>query len=463
MSSGDIAMAKARAAEIQDPGAGKRGSLHARAVALELAWLDQAIEARIRAFSSGTDVALPPPPKLPAGSALDQLVQTASLDAEARLILVLALASQIAPAALDPFLLRNSTIDRPFTEFGGSTDPKIAGFRPSGETALFLVAGGNLQARLQAQHVMAPEHALRAGGVLQLGATETGASPFTGALSVDPAEAALMMTGHRPKPDLAPGFPAQRLTTPLAWDGLVLPAEVADQIEHVAAWLEHETQILDGWGLRRALAPGYRALFHGPPGTGKTLTAALLGKRAGLDVYRVDLSMIVSKYIGETEKNLAAVFDQAAHRHWILFFDEADALFAARSSAGTANDRYANQEVAYLLQRIEACPSLVILATNLRSNLDDAFTRRLQSLVGFARPNPEERLRLWRGAAGGMPLAEDVSLDGLAAEHALVGGAIVNALRHAAISARRDGQDAVRQGDLLAGIAAELRKEGRML
>ena len=241
----------------------------------------------------------------------------------------------------------------------------------------------------------------------------------------------------------------------------MLGPEVLDQIQHITAWLAHEARILDGWGLRRTLAPGYRALFYGPPGTGKTLTAALIGQQAGLDVYRIDLSMVVSKYIGETEKNLAGVFDQAAHRNWILFFDEADALFGARTATASSNDRYANQEVAYLLQRIEDCPCLVILATNLRGNIDDAFSRRFQSLVGFTRPDAAQRERLWQGALGGVPLADDVRLPELARDHELVGGAIINVVRHAAVTALRRGRDRIGQADLLGGIASEARKEGR--
>jgi SpoVK/Ycf46/Vps4 family AAA+-type ATPase len=272
----------------------------------------------------------------------------------------------------------------------------------------------------------------------------------------------MLATGAAPKPDYAPDFPARRLTTRLGWDDLVLSPEVMDQVEHIAAWLAHERRILGDWGLGRSLAPGYRALFYGPPGTGKTLTAALLGQRAGLDVYRIDLSMVVSKYIGETEKNLAGVFDQAAHRNWILFFDEADALFGARSNGTSSNDRYANQEVAYLLQRIEDCPSVVILATNLKSNMDDAFLRRFQSLVGFSRPDAGQRERLWRGVlSGSVPVAPDVALDAIARDHQLVGGAIVNVVRHAAVSALRRDRPAIGHDDLVAGIASELRKEGR--
>jgi SpoVK/Ycf46/Vps4 family AAA+-type ATPase len=133
---------------------------------------------------------------------------------------------------------------------------------------------------------------------------------------------------------------------------------------------------------------GYRALFHGPPGTGKTLTAALVGKEFDIPVYRIDLSMVVSKYIGETEKNLELLFDRAEKKGWILFFDEADALFGKRTDVKDAHDRFTNQEVSYLLQRIEDYNGLVILATNMKSNIDEAFIRRLHLVIHFPLPSP---------------------------------------------------------------------------
>jgi ATP-dependent 26S proteasome regulatory subunit len=163
------------------------------------------------------------------------------------------------------------------------------------------------------------------------------------------------------------------------------------------------------------LRPGHRALFHGPPGTGKTISAALVGKLAGRDVYRVDLSLIVSKYIGETEKNLARVFNRAEQRGWLLFFDEADALFGRRSDTRDAHDRYANQEVAYLLQRIESFDGITILASNLPDNLDDAFARRFESTVYFPCRAPPSGCACGRGASPPKArLAPDVDLGALA-------------------------------------------------
>jgi SpoVK/Ycf46/Vps4 family AAA+-type ATPase len=283
-----------------------------------------------------------------------------------------------------------------------------------------------------------------------------------GPLAVPAHRIIALCTGQAPAPDFSARFPARRITTGLDWDGLILPGDLRQQLGHIAAWLENRRIILDDWGLSARIGPGFKALFYGPPGTGKSLTAAMLGKRTGLDVYRIDLAQVVSKYIGETEKNLGLVFDMAEERDWILFFDEADALFGTRASgASTANDRYANQEVAYLLQRIEDCPSLVILATNLKNNIDEAFFRRFQLALGFTRPDADLRRQLWTSILGRVPLAPDVDVDRLAREHPLVGGAIINIVRHATISALRRGSREVSADDIRQGIAGEMRKEGR--
>src|SRR6185369_1537927 len=206
----------------------------------------------------------------------------------------------------------------------------------------------------------------------------------------------------------------------------------------------------------RHIKLGFRSLFYGPPGTGKTLTAALLGKTTGLDVYRVDLSLVVSKYVGETEKNLAAVFDQAERNDWILFFDEADALFGKRTQTSSAHDRYANQEVAYLLQKVEDFPGVVILASNLKGNIDEAFARRFQSMVHFPLPGPEERVRLWRGAFPNPSRLEPaVDLARIAEEHEISGGAIVNVLRSSSLATLRRGNDFIRAEDIYHGIRRE--------
>jgi len=187
-------------------------------------------------------------------------------------------------------------------------------------------------------------------------------------------------------------IPAQPITTALEWDDLVLDPATRREVDDIVAWVRHQNTLMDDWRLAKRLKPGFRILFHGPHGTGKTLAACLLGKAIGSPVYRVDLSKVVSKYIGETEKNLAALFDAAEHQRWILFFDEADALFGKRTQVRDANDRAADLEVAYLLQKIEDYPWIVIVAGNLQGYIDDAFARRFESIILFRLPDAEQRL-----------------------------------------------------------------------
>ena len=248
---------------------------------------------------------------------------------------------------------------------------------------------------------------------------------------------------------------------------MVLDYNVKVEIEEINNWIRWESTIMDEWQLGRFLKAGYRSLFYGPPGTGKTLTATLIGKHNQMDVYRIDLSMIVSKYIGETEKNLAYVFDLAENRNWILFFDEADALFGKRTSTNTSNDRHANQEVAYLLQRIEDFPGIVILATNLRSNIDEAFSRRFQSVVYFPMPREELRIELWKKMLRQEWLEEKFDkTDALirqCAGYELSGGSISNVIRRCALRLLAENRTKLTKPILIESIQKELYKEGRIL
>lgn len=173
------------------------------------------------------------------------------------------------------------------------------------------------------------------------------------------------------------------LDTEQSWKELALDKEATTQIGEIKNWLKQSPAININRRLIKKIKPGFRALFYGPPGTGKTSTAALIGKELNKEVYKIDLSQVVSKYIGETEKNLDLVFASANGKGWILFFDEADALFGKRTDVKDSHDRYANQEVSYLLQRMEDYNGLVILATNMKSNIDDAFTRRFNAVIRF--------------------------------------------------------------------------------
>jgi SpoVK/Ycf46/Vps4 family AAA+-type ATPase len=193
------------------------------------------------------------------------------------------------------------------------------------------------------------------------------------------------------------------------------------------------------------------------------LTATLLGKYTGRKVFRIDLSTVVSKYIGETEKNLAHLFDGARHKQWILFFDEADALFGKRTSVKDAHDRFANQEVSYLLQRVEEFDGLVILASNFKANLDDAFLRRFNAIIRFPFPDEADRVAIWRTCLPAHAEFEvGIDLPARLARFELAGGSIVNVVQHACLAAISRGSSLIRLADALRGIQREVEKEGKV-
>jgi SpoVK/Ycf46/Vps4 family AAA+-type ATPase len=216
--------------------------------------------------------------------------------------------------------------------------------------------------------------------------------------------------------------------------------------------------------MAKKIRPGYRALFHGSPGTGKTLTATLLGKYTDRQVFRIDLSTVVSKFIGETEKNLASLFDRAKNREWILFFDEADALFGKRTSVKDSHDRYANQEVSYLLQRVEEFDGLIILASNFKANLDESFLRRFNAIIRFPFPRESERVMIWRKSfPENMQFENNLDLPEMLGRFELTGGSIINVVHHACLKMLARGPErTIRIEDVLQGIRREVEKEGKV-
>lgn len=353
---------------------------------------------------------------------------------EERIVIMLALMPHICPQILDIFFVQNKNFDRQYTEFGGWKGLSHGGFLPTGETASFILAGEDVEKRKEVIHMFSKSHWFYGKNILRLEGAGEGEPLLSSQLRVSEEFLSRVQLDVEYKPDYTTGFPAKRITTELDWEDLVLDYQVTTELEEINTWISSGKIIMEDWGLSRILKAGYRSLFYGPPGTGKTLAVTLLGKKNNMDVYRIDLSMIVSKYIGETEKNLAKVFDLAENRNWILFFDEADALFGKRTSTNTSNDRHANQEVAYLLQRIEDFPGMVILATNLRSNIDEAFSRRFQSVIYFPMPTEELRAEIWRKMLKGWPEDVDEDLITMAARTELSGGSIANVVRRCALA-----------------------------
>jgi SpoVK/Ycf46/Vps4 family AAA+-type ATPase len=234
---------------------------------------------------------------------------------------------------------------------------------------------------------------------------------------------------------------ARHIEPRYAWEDIVLPADGLAQLREMCARARHQMTVLEDWGYGRkhARRRGTTALFAGPPGTGKTMAAEIVAGSLGLDLYRIDLSAVVSKYIGETEKNLERIFRAADQGDAVLLFDEADAIFGKRSEVRDARDRYANVEVAYLLQRLEVYEGLAVLTTNLRGNIDEAFVRRLDCVLEFPLPEEAERLQIWqRAVPREAPVGDDVDLEFLARKFKLAGGHIRNIALTAAFLAAED-------------------------
>jgi SpoVK/Ycf46/Vps4 family AAA+-type ATPase len=261
------------------------------------------------------------------------------------------------------------------------------------------------------------------------------------------------------------GVIAQRLAQPYTRADLVLPADLLAELDLAGAWMRHRRRVFEDWGFgrRMALGRGLTALFSGEPGTGKTMAAQVLARELGLDLFRVDLSRVMSKYIGETEKNLAQLFDDARASGAILFFDEADALFGKRTEVKDAHDRYANLEIGYLLQRMEEHAGVTVLATNRLGDLDQAFTRRFHFILEFPMPQAVERRRIWEGL---LPreaaLASGLDLEALARDYELSGGEIRNSVLSAAFIAAEEGAP-IGLRHLKRGLRRELLKTGRIL
>ncbi|MFZ5475693.1 MAG: ATP-binding protein [Myxococcota bacterium] len=249
------------------------------------------------------------------------------------------------------------------------------------------------------------------------------------------------------------------------WTDLIITAKIESQLRHLTNYLSEQENVYHRWGANKIRPRGYgiKALFSGGPGTGKTMAAEVIAGTLGLDLFRVDLSSVISRWVGETEKNLREIFDSAEGGTAVLLFDEADALFGSRGEVKQAQDRFANQEVSFLLQRLEVFEGCAILTTNLQENIDEAFLRRFGAVVEFPMPTPDMRKKLWdRSIPPYAPRAEDLDITYLSDKFVIAGGAIVNAAINACIiaSARRES---VGMAHCVEAIARELIKMGKQV
>lgn len=383
-----------------------------------------------------------------------------SLTHEEWLVVVLALIPHMQPNFFESIIAGYLPNGGDFPEFGGVKGIHHRGLLPTGETAQFVIAGNDPEGRIAVQRLFEEDHFFYRNDVLYLETVREGEPFMSGRIILMPEWVNLLLTGKEHKPKFSTDFPAKLTTTKMTWQDLVLHPYTADQIDDIKRWIKYHHLLEADENLSKKITAGYRVLFYGPSGTGKTLTATLLGKEFGKDVYRIDLSQIVSKYIGETEKNLNKIFDRAQHKDWILFFDEADALFGKRTSVQSSHDKYANQEVSFLLQRIEEFGGLMILASNFKSNIDDAFLRRFHSVVHFPVPNAQERLKLWtQSLPHSIAHNGTLELKQLADSYEITGASIVNAVQYASLKALSRDDKMLCHHDLLNGIRKELSKE----
>ena len=361
------------------------------------------------------------------------------LSAEEATILLIGIVPHVRPNLFDEAIESKMTTQDPqkppvvFAQIGGVRGNNSRFFIPTGETVLFLLAFDDLEKRLEIQQLFGAEHLFWEKKILWLEDLPHGEPIMSGKIIIAPDYVGLFLFGTAATPHFSTSFPAKSLKTSLKSKDIMMTDEIKRHYRTLKEWIAYNDTLMEDWQMKKRLRQGYRVLFYGPPGTGKTLTASVLGNETAKDVYKIDLSMVISKYIGETEKNLELLFARAQDKNWILFFDEADAIFGKRTSVKDAHDKYANQEVSYLLQRIEEFNGLVILATNMKNNIDDAFIRRFNDIVKFTMPTEEERKEIWEKS-----FPEDADYGDIAnkvKKYEISGANIINAIHFAGIQA----------------------------
>jgi hypothetical protein len=430
----------------------------------EINWFSTVLDARMESYFQDQDfsiLSLPAPTVNATGCFYEEIICRYNMSLAERAALIMGLIPHLQPSVFDRFFIQNKSIGRIFSEFGGIDNSIHRGFIPTGETVSFVIAGRDIAVRKEVAKLFSDHHFFRKENILRLNYNGTPETFWSGKLTISQEYLSYLVKEEKFEPDFDAQFPAFKIHTSLNINDLILSPQVREEVDHIQIWMNHQKELSQNPQLQKRFKRGYRALFYGPPGTGKTLTASLLGATHNRMVYRIDLSQIVSKYIGETEKNLANIFDIAENKDWILFFDEAESLFSKRTDVGDSKDKFANQETSFLLQRIEDFDGLIILATNLKPNIDRAFTRRFQSIINFTMPQVKEREQLWSKALDNLEVAKNINISELARKFEMAGGAINNAVQFAWLQSRTREQRIITGEDLILGATRELGKEGK--
>jgi hypothetical protein len=377
------------------------------------------------------------------------------LNREERLLLLLSMTQ-----FLDPDLLQQLLTEK--NSYRLIQCNKTGLLLPTGETFLRLISGNNYETRIDAHKYLSADHLFYRKSVFDLGEVNEGVASFFGVLKLTGSFREYFLYNKYSKPRFSQEFPAHPLETDLNWDDLIINPTTSERLKEIRAFLDYGEILRKEWGLGKHFKPGYKCLFYGPSGTGKTLAATLLGKHIGREVYRVDLSTVISKYIGETSKNLNSLFNTAEDKNWILFFDEGDALFGKRVDTAQSDDKnshHTNMDIAFLLQRIESFKGLVIVASNFRKNMDDAFSRRFQSIVHFDLLNAELARKYWENnLPSKVKLAQGIDLDIIVKRHNLSPAAIINVINRVSLQTIRKNGAEISITDLELCIKDELYK-----
>jgi AAA+ superfamily predicted ATPase len=403
----------------------------------EMKWLQLLIEMRCKELFLEEDTELnaihkvPKPPKLDDKSPYSVTINTHKLTAIDRVILALGVASAHYPSILKTFIQIEENSSAFAIEAGGEYNKANRSFKPTFQTALFLLSGKDLSLWSHYSAQLIKGSVLLQNDIIY---NRSSTEFIHGKIELDTAYLNYFLSGKKPQLDHGSYFPGKLYKSDLTIDDIILEDNVREQIKPIGHYinaLENGFFKSDNHNFK----PGFITLFYGAPGTGKTMLAGILANTYGIDMYHVDISQVVSKYIGETEKNLEILFNRLQGKNCMLFFDEADALFGKRSDVKDAHDRYANQEVSYLLQRIEKFDGLTILASNFENNMDDAFKRRMDLSINVIRPTETTREALWKQyLPKNVTFESDHFLKHLAKEYSYTGSNIRNIMKNVAMA-----------------------------
>ncbi|CAN5746715.1 hypothetical protein BH11BAC7_BH11BAC7_11460 [soil metagenome] len=416
-------------------------------------WLKSCIAKRIALFKNGESkdsdifVLNPPPTFDVATDEYSTVLEKYKFNSEERLLLALAMCNHFDPRTLNGFM---ETPQLQMVSRVLKTDNGLS-ILPTAETFFFLVAGENTEHYLALHRYFSTDHPFYRESILDLADAPPGVSKFDGALSVPVSYRELLLYNKYQPPRFSSEFPAHLLTTKLNWGDLVLMPYTQNLLDEMKGRLIYESDVRN-WEtptgtLGHHMRPGMRVLLYGASGQGKTLTTALFGKLMERDVYRIDLSAIISKYVGETSKNLRNLFDTAERKDWIIFIDEGDALLGMRADLSTSTSSTAqsnNHDVAYILQRIETFDGIIIIATNLAHNIDAAFERRFEGRINYMALSVENQLKVWNNVwPTKLEMEAGARVDAMLADNALSPASIVNVVQRLAIMMAEQKQTVV--------------------